>query len=434
MTYEEQPLLPLKLEYRYRRLATALYCCVQLVNGLSVNIIGPTTPFLTKVLNTTVAHVGNILAAEGAAVICASLFISVLLARLPGHAVISVLCFVIFGCLWSVPSCESVLAVSALYFGVGACLGMMSGMSNAMISWVHAGRNVGPWVNLINAFFGLGASSAPLLFTHLHADGSELRAFSAIACFAAGTAAFAALLRSPAAPPTKPTEALPRTARKGGGGGGGGAARGTSELCGIDLGSRDSYVTLTVVAPLMALLTLGIGGEIAYGAWVYSYATERVGMERHDAAYLNSFFWSAFTVGRLCAIPLAAVVLPEQLLVPSMAAQVAFSLLVLLSDGSTSALWLATGPLAVGFCGISSNVLSLLASYDLNSPLAVSLLQLACGVGHMTVPNYVEPEAHSAGPISFFFQPDWPGMAEAWGCSALASPTASAAWMRIWPH
>ena len=207
--------LPLKLEYRHRRLATALYCCVQLVNGLSVNIIGPTAPFLTKALHTTVAHVGNILAAEGAAVICASLLIAVVLARLPGHAVMSVACVIVFCCLWSVPSCESVSAVSALYFGVGGCLGLMSGMSSAMVSWVHTGRNVGPWVNLINAFFGLGATSAPLLFTHLHgADGGELRAFSAIACFAAATAAFAALLRSPAAaPPAKPSEAPPHAAR-----------------------------------------------------------------------------------------------------------------------------------------------------------------------------------------------------------------------------
>ena len=319
--------LPLKLEYRHRRLATALYCCVQFVNGLSVNVIGPATPFLTKALHTSVAHVGNILTAEGAAVICASLLISVLLARLPGHAVMSALCFGIFGCLWFVPSCESVSAVSALYFGVGAFLGLMSGMSNAMVSWVHAGRNVGPWINLINAFFGLGASAAPLLFAHLHADGSELRAFSAIACFAAGTAAFAALLRSPAPPPAKAAEA-PRAARQG-------AARGTSDLCGIDLGSRSSYVTLTVVVPLMALMTLGIGGEIAYGAWVYSYATERVGMARHDAAYLNSFYWSTFTVGRLCTIPVAAAVPPEQLLVPSMAVGVASSLLVLVSPRGT---------------------------------------------------------------------------------------------------
>ena len=371
--------LPLKLEYRHRRLATALYCCVQLVNGLSVNIIGPTAPFLTKALHTTVAHVGNILAAEGAAVICASLLIAVVLARLPGHAVMSVACVIVFCCLWSVPSCESVSAVSALYFGVGGCLGLMSGMSSAMVSWVHTGRNVGPWVNLINAFFGLGATSAPLLFTHLHgADGGELRAFSAIACFAAGTAAFAALLRSPAAaPPAKPSEAPPRaTAARGKSRGGGGAARGTSELCGVDLGSRTSYVTLTVVAPLMAMMTLGIGGEIAYGAWVYSYATERVGMARPDAAYLNSFYWSAFTVGRLCTIPLAAVVPPELLLLPSMATGVVFALLVLLSGGSTAALWAGTAALAVGFCCISSNVLSLLAAYDLNSPLAVSLLQV----------------------------------------------------------
>ena len=35
---------------------------------------------------------------------------------------------------------------------------------NTLITWVHAGYTVGPWVNLINASYGLGASSAALLF------------------------------------------------------------------------------------------------------------------------------------------------------------------------------------------------------------------------------------------------------------------------------
>ena len=80
---------------------------------------------------------------------------------------------------------------------------------------------------------------------------------------------------------------------------------------------------------------------------------------------------------------------PEHLLLPGMASQLAVALLVLGSDGSTAALWAGTGALAVGFCAIYSNVLSLLASYDLNTPLAVSLLQLACGVGTMSVPKAV---------------------------------------------
>ena len=57
-----------------------------------------------------------------------------------------------------------------------------------------------------------------------------------------------------------------------------GKPRGGSTLLGIDLGSRRAYVQLTVMAPLMVLMTLGIGGEIAYGAWIFSYATERARM------------------------------------------------------------------------------------------------------------------------------------------------------------
>ena len=44
-------------------------------------------------------------------------------------------------------------------------------------------------------------------------------------------------------------------------------------------------------------MALGIGGEIAYGAWIFSYATERARMPAAEAAYLNSFSWLGLGLG-----------------------------------------------------------------------------------------------------------------------------------------
>ena len=96
-----------------------------------------------------------------------------------------------------------------------------------------------------------------------------------------------------------------------------GKAHGRSTLLGIDLGSRAAYVRVSVVLPFMLAMALGIGGEIAYGAWIYSYGQERVGMRAHDAALLNALYWCTFTVGRLCTVPLAALLTPEWLLLPT---------------------------------------------------------------------------------------------------------------------
>ena len=53
---------------------------------------------------------------------------------------------------------------------------------------------------------------------------------------------------------------------------------------------------------------------------------------------------------------------------------------------SARVLWAVTALLALGVCAIYSNVVSLLSAYDLLTPVSVSMLQVACGVGHMTVP------------------------------------------------
>ena len=136
----------------------------------------------------------------------------------------------------------------ALYLAAGVCLGLNNGLANTLINWLYTGRNgtatreqvaslhpqafkiwsalippkplpspptcalrvcpcasaVGPWVNLINASFGLGASSAPLLFVAIeHSVGNGLVAFSVIGALAAVPGLAASLLASPNAPPQK---------------------------------------------------------------------------------------------------------------------------------------------------------------------------------------------------------------------------------------
>jgi hypothetical protein len=123
-------------------------------------------------------------------------------------------------------------------------------------------------VNLINASFGLGASSAPLLFVAVeHHVGNGLVAFSAIGALAAVPALSATVLRSPLPPPAKlqpqPSERAPATPLKGLG-----SSHGGSTIFGVDLGSRAAYIRTTVIAPLMLVITLVIGSQIAFAGWV----------------------------------------------------------------------------------------------------------------------------------------------------------------------
>mmetsp|Transcript_42976 Transcript_42976/g.134791 ORF Transcript_42976/g.134791 Transcript_42976/m.134791 type:complete len:408 (+) Transcript_42976:82-1305(+) len=348
----------------YAALCTALYCACVGLQGAGVNVVGPAGPSLASKLRTDVSSVGSILSAEGAGAAAGALLIPLLLGRLPGHIVLCVLSASIGVSLCGVWLCGSVGEVTILYFAVGGLLGSFSGCANTLLAWLHAGRNLGPWVNLVNACFGLGSGGVPLLFVAAERRlGDGLRVFPALGLAAAGVALSAACLPSPP---------RPKDAKGGGGGGGGGRGR-----------------TWVVVGPLMVVLALGVGSEIAFGAWCYEYATARVGMPPTEAAYLTAVYWSSFTCGRLGAVPLAAALPPEGLLLPSLVLEVASALLVLCDPSSERVLWAATVGAGVGVCALYSNVMSLLAGHGLMSAPIVSAMQFACSLGHMTLPNLV---------------------------------------------
>ena len=112
-------------------------------------------------------------------------------------------------------------------------------------------------------------------------------------------------------------------------------------------------------------------------------------MLKHDAALLNSVYWTTFTLGRLTTIPLAAVVPPERLLLPTIALEISVSLLILAYPASTTVLWAGTVGAGIGVCALYSNTVSLLAAYDLLTPRATGQLQFACSLGHLTIPKLV---------------------------------------------
>ena len=191
----------------YRCATTLTYCCTLFLAGNCLNIIGPAGPLMAKQTQTSVTMIGNIFTGEGVGATLGNLFISPLLDRAAGHSVICSLCLVLVFAIGLVPHCTSFQQVVLLYVVVGGCLGGLTATSNTMVSWVMRGHNVGPYVNLVNACFGAGASSAPLLFVLVeHSMGNGLAAFSAIAAFAVVPAFGAWLVESPVAPPK-----LPRT-------------------------------------------------------------------------------------------------------------------------------------------------------------------------------------------------------------------------------
>lgn len=369
----------------YRYAAIACYCSIMLLGGFAINIIGAAGPALTSNIHSSISAVGTIFSAEGIGNMIGSAVVGSVLDRHTGHDVICVLSLLMFAVVGLVPACESISQVLALYFLVGACMGMMSMTANMLVTWVQHGHNVGPWVNLVNSCFGIGASGAPLLFMLVERRlGNGLASFTAIGIFAFLPACTAWLLQSPPRPVKEVVDADEVQSLRGIG-----MSKRRSTICGVDMGSRERYIRCTVLCPIMLVMVLVIGAEMAYTAWIYSYATIRVGMRSEDAAYLNSSFWMAFTVGRMCMVLLAACFTPGMLLVPGLSLNLLSMLLILNNPASSTCLWVGTIGAGFGVCGCFSNAISLMASYDLLTSKTTGAIGAAAAVGHMTLPNFI---------------------------------------------
>jgi MFS transporter, FHS family, Na+ dependent glucose transporter 1 len=252
--------------------------------------------------------------AQAAGYILGSLVGGQMFDRLPGHPVLGVALVAIGGLLWMAPLMGSVALLAMVFLALGLFQGALDVGGNTLIGWLYGSR-VGPYMNGLHFFFGLGAFAAPLVAAvtmSLSADG-VLWTYRSLGALIVAASLLLIALPSPTATYT-PTAADA------------GAPRG-----------------MPLIIWVILFFFLYVGAEKTFSGWVYSYATIQQaaipGSSIITAAYLNSAFWGAYTVGRLAAIPLAKRFRPRTILLTDLLAAAGSLSVILLWPGSWLALW-----------------------------------------------------------------------------------------------
>ena len=73
-------------------------------------------------------------------------------------------------------------------------------------------------------------------------------------------------------------------------------------------------------------------------------------------------------------------------------------LLIFLCPGAERVLWIGTVGAGLGVCALYSNVLSMLAAYELLTASSVSAIAMSAALGHMIIPNLVGITVHAVDP------------------------------------
>ena len=342
--------------------------------GLATAVLGPTLPGLAERTQSQLGQVSVLFTTMALGYLGGSLQGGRLYDRVPGHPVMVGALAIMAATLAAAPAIPQFWVLAAVVLLLGAAAGAVDVGGNALLVWVY-GRQVGPYMNALHFFFGLGSLLAPIVVAQAMVLGGDISwAYWTLALLMLPAALWLLRVpspRAPSGPASQPDEAQPPKARE-----------------------------RLLLALIVLLFVLYVGAEAGFGGWIYTYAVTLNLSDETTAAYLTSAFWGALTVGRLLAVPIAARARPRWVLLADLCGcLVSVGILVLWSD-SQAATWLGTCGLGFSMASIFPSLISLSERQMTISGQITGWFLAGASLGGMTLPWLLGQLFESLGPRS----------------------------------
>jgi len=359
---------------RTRLYVTIGYCAAFIALGLATAALGPTLADLASNTQATLSQISYGFTATALGYLLGSFLGGRLYDRRPGNPVMGVMLLLIALSMALIP----LIRVLWLLIGLLLLLGMFEGAldvgGNTLLVWLH-GEKVGPYMNALHFFFGVGAFLSPVVVARtLAASGGITWAYWTLALLIVPVAVAMLRLSSP----SSPADALATP-----GGSPAVAPRRTSAL----------LVTLIAV-----FFFLYVGSETSFGGWIATYARASGLGDATTAAYLTSVFWGALTLGRLLSIPLAARLRPRTLLLGDLLGCLLSVLVVIAWPGAPAALWIGTFGAGFSMASIFPTMISFAGRHMKTTGKTTAWFFVGGSSGGMLIPWLIGQWFESTGP------------------------------------
>jgi FHS family Na+ dependent glucose MFS transporter 1 len=296
---------------------TGAYCAAFIALGMVSASLGPTISGLAANTGTTLSRISVLFPARSIGYALGSFLGGLLYDRMRGHPIM-VAVLVAMGVTMALSPVTPLLWLLVPVFLItGLAEGALDVGGNVLLVWVHR-AGVGPYMNALHFFFGVGAFLSPILIAQIGLGGDQLRwAYWALAALMLPPAAWLWRVPSPK------------------------AEDGQQHASG-------RKASALLLALFIAFFFLYVSAEVSFGGWVFTYGVQTGLADESASAYLTSAFWGALTLGRLLAIPIATRFRPESMLLGDLIGSLASVLVILLWPASPVALW--AGALGLGLC------------------------------------------------------------------------------------
>lgn len=345
---------------KLKRNQSSGYYLAFILLGMGMAILGPSLPTLAENTGSTIAQISFLFTASSAGYFVGSVFGGRLFDRFSGHPIITILLGIIAFGFALIPFVPLLWLLIANLFLLGIFQGILDVGGNTLLIWVHR-QNVGPYMNALHFFFGVGTFISPIILAQAVLLTSDIKmGYLAIALLFLPVLLF--VIRQPS--PNAPTAAEEMAAK----------------------GQQDSRKRSILILFTAAILFFYVGAEIGFGGWIYTYALELNLANATTAAYLTSAFWGAFTIGRLVSIPMATRFRPRVLMLTDfIGCLLGIGIIVLLSQ-SQIALWGGAVLVGISMASVFPTTISLAERRMTITGQTTSLFFIGVGLGSMLIP------------------------------------------------
>ena len=339
--------------------------------GLALAALGPTLPGLADQTGTSLSQISIIFTVNSLGYILGSLLGGRLYDRLPSQPLMAGALLLMALSLIGIPIFPSIWLVVALFFTLGVASGVLDVGGNTLMVWLYA-REVGPYMNALHLFFGIGAFLSPLLIDWMVVLSGGIRAaYWLLAVLFLPVLFWMVRVPGPPQPQTSEDGTLPFP----------------REYAGL-------------IFLIAGIFFLQVGAELAFGGWIFSYALALNLGPESIGRVLNALFWGALTLGRVIAIPLSTRLRPGILLLIDMIGAAASVGVILVFRDWPPALWIGT--FGVGFFA-ASIFASLMNFSERRMPISgqvTGLFLVGANAGAMVLPWLIGQTFETRGPQS----------------------------------
>lgn len=340
---------------KQKYITTAAYYLAFILLGLAVAAEGPTLLKLAEHTSSALDQISSMFLFSSFGYLVGSYAGGRLYDRLPGHRFMAAILIFLGFIITLVPLAVSRWMLFTIVLVLGLAKGALDVGCNTLLLWVH-NEKVGPYMNGLHAFFGVGSFISPLVIaTVLSATGDIYWVYWLFGIMAFPIALWIWSLPSPR------SRAVPAH-------------------------HENAPFPVLPVVTMVLCFVLYVGGEAGYGAWIYTYAFKLGFGTEVTAAYLTSAFWGSFTLGRLLGIWISTRLKPLMILVLDFAGCLLSLIVILLLRESALGLWAGTVLFGLSQASIFPTFLTLAEERMHITGTIAGLFLVGAGLGGMTLP------------------------------------------------